>query len=198
MAMARPGDELAHPVTGERIIWRKVSADTQGALLEADLFAKPGAFVAAAHVHPNQEERFEILSGSLTVRVDGQERELRPGDVAVIPRGRPHQWWNSGDEEVHVLGQLRPALRTELFFETFFGLGHDGKTNSKGLPNPLQLAVLMQEYEDEMRLARPSPRMQKMIAAPLAAVGRLRGYRAWYPQYSGDVPTDASGSPTLP
>jgi hypothetical protein len=25
-----------------------------------------------------------------------------------------------------------------------------------------------------------------MIAAPLAAVGRLRGYRAWYPQYSGD------------
>jgi quercetin dioxygenase-like cupin family protein len=185
-------------VTGERIIWRKVSADTRGELLEGDLFAKPGAFVAAAHVHPNQEERFEILSGSLTLRLDGQERMLRPGDVAVIPPGRPHQWWNSGDEEVHVLGQFRPALRTEIFFETFFGLGQDGKTNRKGLPNPLQLAVLMREYEDEMRLARPPAVIQKIVSVPLAAVGRLRGYRAWYPQYSGDVPTDASGSPTLP
>jgi quercetin dioxygenase-like cupin family protein len=196
--MARAGDVLAHPVTGERIIWRKVSADTQGTLLEGDLFAKPGAFVAAPHVHPNQEERFELLSGSLTLRLDGQERMLRPGDVAVIPRGRPHQWWNSGDEEAHVLGQFRPALRTEIFFETFFGLGQDGKTNRKGLPNPLQLAVLMREYEDEMRLARPSPRMQKMIATPLAAVGRRMGYRAWYPQYSGAIATDASGAPRLP
>jgi quercetin dioxygenase-like cupin family protein len=191
--MARPGDVLEHPVTGERIIWRKVSADTQGALLAGDLFAKPGGFVAAAHVHPNQEERFEVLSGSLTLRLDGQERMLRQGDVAVIPQGRPHQWWNSGEEEAHLLGEFRPALRTEIFFETFFGLGRDGKTNRKGLPNPLQLAVLMQEYESEIRLARPSARIQKVIAAPFASAGRVLGYRAWYPRYSADMPPDASG-----
>jgi quercetin dioxygenase-like cupin family protein len=187
MTMVRPGDVLEHPVTGERVIWRKMAADTNGALLQGDLYAKPGAFVAAAHVHPNQQERFEVLSGSLTLQLDGQERTLSPGDVAVIPPGRPHRWWNSGEEEAHVLGELRPALRTEIFFETFFGLARDGKTNRKGLPGPLQLAVLLREYEHEMQLARPSPRIQKMLFGALAAAGRLRGYRARYPQYSSDL-----------
>lgn len=175
--MARAGDQLTHPVTGERVRWRQVAADTNGALLQADLFAKPGGFVAAAHVHPHQEERFEVVAGSLTLQVDRQERTLKAGDVAVIPRGRPHRWWNSGDEEVHVLGEFRPALRTEMFFETFFGLGQDGKTNRRGLPNPLQLAVLLREYDKELRLARPPAAVQKLLFAPLAGLGRMRGYR---------------------
>ena len=182
--MARAGDELTHPVTGERVRWRQVAADTDGALLQGDLFAKPGGFVAAAHVHPKQEERFEVVAGSLTLRVGRQERTLEAGDVAVIPAGRPHRWWNSGDREVHVLAEFMPALRTEVFFETFFGLGQDGKTNRKGLPNPLQLAVLLGEYDEEIRLARPPAAVQKVLFAPLARLGRTRGYRGWYPEYS--------------
>jgi quercetin dioxygenase-like cupin family protein len=184
--MAKSGDVLQHPVTGEKVIWRKVAADTQGQLLQGDLYAEPGGFVAAAHVHPNQEERFEVVSGRLRIRIDGEERLLSPGDVAVIPPGRPHVWWNAGDEVVHVVGEFRPALRTEMFFETFFGLATDGKTNRKGLPNPLRLAVLMREYEDELQLARPPLRAQKALFGPLAAVGRLLGYRGWYPKYSTD------------
>ena len=45
--MARPGDELRHPITGERIVWRQVARDTDGALLQADLFASPQASPAA-------------------------------------------------------------------------------------------------------------------------------------------------------
>lgn len=188
--MAKSGDVLQHPVTGEKVIWRKVAADTQGQLLQGDLYAEPGGFVAAAHVHPNQEERFEVVSGRLRIRIDGEERLLSPGDVAVIPPGRPHVWWNAGEEVVHVVGEFRPALRTEMFFETFFGLATDGKTNRKGLPNPLRLAVLMREYEDELQLARPPLRAQKVLFGPLAAVGRLLGYRGWYPKYSTDPLTE--------
>jgi quercetin dioxygenase-like cupin family protein len=184
--MARPGDVLEHPVTGERVIWRRVAAETQGELLQGDLFARPGGRPAAAHVHPNQEERFEVLAGTLTLRVDGEEGLLSPGDVAVIPAGKSHVWWNAGEDEVHVLGEFRPALRTEVFFETFFGLATDGKTNGKGLPNPVHLAVLMREYGDELHLASPPLMAQKAVFAPLAAVGRLFGYRGWYPRYSGD------------
>jgi quercetin dioxygenase-like cupin family protein len=184
--MARSGDVLQHPVTGERVIWRKVAADTQGELLQGDLFAEPGGFVAAAHIHPNQEERFEVLAGTLRIRIDGEERLLRAGDIAVVPPGRPHVWWNAGQEEVHVLGEFRPALRTEMFFETFFGLATDGKTNRKGLPNPMRLAVLMREYEEELQLARPSIRVQRAMFGPLAVVGRLLGYRSWYPRYSAE------------
>jgi quercetin dioxygenase-like cupin family protein len=188
--MAKSGDVLEHPVTGERVIWRKVAADTQGQLLQGDLFAQPGGSVAAAHVHPNQEERFEVLSGTLRLRVEGEERLLSPGDVAVITAGRSHVWWNAGEEDVHVLGEFRPALRTEVFFETFFGLASDGKTNRKGLPNPIHLAVLMREYQDELHLASPPLKVQRALFTPLAVVGKLLGYRGWYPKYSTDPLTE--------
>lgn len=186
--MAKSGDVIEHPVTGERVVWRTVAADSGGALLELELFAQPGGFVAAAHVHPKQEERFEVVSGTLAMLVDGEERTLGAGDVAVVPAGQPHAWWNAGPDEVRIRGEIRPALRTEHFFETFFALGRDGKTNRNGLPNPLQLAVLMREYEDEMRLARPPFAIQRLIFAPLAFIGRALGYRSHYPDPSASAP----------
>ena len=80
--MARSGDVLEHPVTGERLVWRRVAHDTDGRLLEGDVFARPGGHPAAAHVHPNQEERFRVLQGSVRLRVDGQETLLGPGESA--------------------------------------------------------------------------------------------------------------------
>jgi quercetin dioxygenase-like cupin family protein len=196
--MARPGQELRHPVTGERIIWHDVAGDTDGALLRGELFAAPGGFVAAEHVHPNQEERFELRAGTLRLRVDGVERVLRAGDVAVIPPGRPHVWWNAGEDEARLIAEFRPALRTEMFFETFFGLAQDGKVNRKGLPNLLQLAVLTREYEQEVRLARPSATMQTGLFAPLALLGRFLGYRGWYPQYTPQPVPKATVSREVP
>ncbi len=62
----------------------------------------------------------------------------------------------------------------------------------QGLPNPLQLAVLMRAYHDEVRLARPSPAIQSLLFNPLAIVGRLLGYRSSDPRYSAgsDRPAD--------
>lgn len=182
--MARPGDVLEHPVTGERLVWRQVARDTNGELLEGDMFARPGAHPAAAHVHPNQEERFQVLEGSIQLLVDGVETALRAGQRATVPAGRPHTWWNAGDEEAHLLVEVAPAMRTEMFFETFFGLATDGKTNSKGLPNLLSMAVILQEYDDEMRLARPPAVVQRALFGPLALLGRHLGYRGWYPEYT--------------
>jgi quercetin dioxygenase-like cupin family protein len=184
--MAKSGDELIHPVTGERLVWRRVSRDTGGELLEGDLFADPGGHPAAAHVHPNQRERFGVISGTIKLMVDGQESTLGVGEWAEVPIGRPHTWWNDSDEDAQVLVQFSPALRTEMFFETFFGLAKDGKTNSKGLPNVLSMAVALREYRDELRLARPPAAVQAVVFTPLALLGRAVGYRGWYPKYSAD------------
>ncbi len=182
--MAKPGDVLVHPVTGERIVWRQVARDTDGRLLEGDMFARPGAHPAAAHVHPKQEERFEVLAGSVKLRVDGDETTLSAGQRATVPAGIAHTWWNIGEDEAHLLVGITPALRSEMFFETFFGLAKDGKTNSKGLPNLLSMAVILREYEGEVRLAQPPFVVQRAVFGPLAALGRRRGYRGWYPEYT--------------
>jgi hypothetical protein len=90
-------------------------------------------------------------------------------------------WRNLGEEQAHIRVEWAPALRTEILFETFFGLARDGKTNRRGLPNLLRLAVILQEYDQEIGLARPAPGVQRVMFWPLALLGRRLGYRGWYP-----------------
>ena len=56
----------------------------------------------------------------------------------------------------------RPALQFEKLIETMFGLANDGKTNKKGLPNPLRLAVIANHHFDDVRLPFPPAWMQKL------------------------------------
>jgi hypothetical protein len=57
----------------------------------------------------------------------------------------------------------------------------DPKTGAPGL---LQLAVLGSEYRDVLRVTKPPWPVQRVVFGLLAPIGRLRGYRARYPQYS--------------
>lgn len=179
--MAKAGDIIEHPVTGERLIFRKTAQDTAGELLQGELIMKPHGFVAAAHIHPLQEERFEVLSGSIRFRMNGIEKEFQKGESIIVPAGTPHVWWNDSDMEARVLGEFRPALRTEEFFETFFGLAQAGKVDKKtGLPNPLILALIMREFKEEVCLAQPPLPVQNVLFGVLGSIGRLFGYRGRY------------------
>lgn len=180
--MVTSGDVLEHPVTGEKIVVRKTARDTGGELYQGDLYVQPKGFVAAEHIHPRQEEHFEVISGTLRGRVAGKDVFGGEGTKLVVPAGTPHIWWNSGAEELHVRVEFHPALRIESFFETYFSLAQDGKVNRKtGLPNPLQLAVIMRAYRNELILARPLPFVQTLLFGFLAFIGRLVGYKADHP-----------------
>ena len=180
--MARAGDELVNPVTGLRTVFRKTAQDTSGELLRVDWIGEPGWTTGPDYVHPRQEERFEVLSGKLGLRVEGVERVYSAGDVILAPAGSAHAAWNAGDDEVHVLVDFRPALRTERAFETLAGLARDGKTNKAGAPgNPLRLALVLRHFEDEIYFVRPPLAVQRVIFGTLARVARLLGYRAEYP-----------------
>lgn len=49
------------------------------------------------HTHPQAEETFYLLAGSMLLHVDGTEAELRAGGVAVIPREMPHAFLAGSD-----------------------------------------------------------------------------------------------------
>ena len=105
----------------------------------------------------------------------------------VVPSGTPHTWGIDGEEDAHVLVEFRPALNTETFFETMYGLARDGKVGENGVPPFLQTAVISSAYE--IYLPRPPIAMQKALFALLVPVGKLMGYRPSYPEYSGtDTP----------
>jgi quercetin dioxygenase-like cupin family protein len=179
--MAKSGDELVNPVTGLRTVFRKTAQETSGELLQVDWIGEPGWTTGPDHVHPLQEERFEVLSGKLGLRLGGVERVHGAGDVIVAPAGSPHAAWNAGHDEVHVLVDFRPALRTETAFETLASLARDGKTNRAGVPkNPLRFALILRHFEGEIYFVRPPLAVQRVILGPLAKVARLLGYRAEY------------------
>lgn len=185
--MARAGESTENPITKERFVWRQTASDTQGALLQFDLHLQPGAKVGAAHIHPHQEERFVVQSGRIRLMSGGQVQSLGVGDTAVVPPRTPHAWWNEGAEPAHAIVDLRPALHSETFFETFCGLARDGKGNPKtGLPaNPLQLAVLFDTYKQEFGFASAWQRvLLNPVLSALAVIGYRRGFRGRYPAYS--------------
>ncbi len=180
--MVRPGDELLNPATGLRTVFRETARCTGGELLQVDWIGAPGWASGPDHVHPHQEERFEVLCGRLGLRVNGVEVVHDPGDVIVAPAGSPHAAWNAGDEDVHVLVDFRPALRTEVAFETLVCLARAGKTTGAGVPrNPLRLALILRHFEEEIHLVRPPLAVQRVVFGALARLGKLIGYRPEYP-----------------
>jgi quercetin dioxygenase-like cupin family protein len=183
--MAKAGEKIYNPIQDDRIVFRETAQDTGGELLRGELVVSPGGG-NPLHVHPRQEEHFEVLSGTLGVQVGQEHRSLAEGEEATVPPGVPHRWSHEAGEEARVLIELRPALNTEIFFETHYGLARDGKTDENGIPNLLQQAVTLNGVNrGEIYLAWPPVPVQKAVLAALAPVGRLLGYRDHYPKYSG-------------
>ena len=178
--MIYAGQTIENPVTGERLCFLKTSRETNGEAVVVDVTVQPNGFVAAAHVHPSQDERFTITAGKVAFKLDGQEIVAKPGDVVLVPAGTSHKFWNAGDEEARFVTEVRPALQFEQLIETMFSLAADGKTNKKGMPNPLRLAVIANAHFDDVRLPFPPAFVQKMGLALGAPVGRMLGYRSTY------------------
>jgi len=185
--MLHAGDTIENPVTGERLVFEKTSADTGGEYVSFECFVEPSGFVAAAHVHPYQQERFEVIEGSVTFRIDDQEITASPGDPILVAAGRKHQFWNAGDVTAGFACEVRPALQFEQLIETMFSLAQAGKTNEKGMPNPLRLAVIARAHFDTVRLPFPPAWMQRVGLALGAPLGRLLGYTPTYARERGQV-----------
>jgi quercetin dioxygenase-like cupin family protein len=171
-----PGERLENRVTREAIVFHRTAAQTNGEEVFIEVIVQPNGFVAAAHVHPHQTERFEVLEGSLGLRIGDEELIATPGDVAVVAPGTVHRFWNAGDQEARFHAEVRPALQFESLIETMFALAEDGKTNRKGMPNPLRLAVIAKAHFDTVRLPFPPAVVQRVALALGSPLGRALGY----------------------
>ena len=172
---ATPSDEIVNPRSGERIVFRDTGSD----VLRMEYVAEAGAAGPPEHIHPEQEERFEVAAGAARFRVDGRDVVLSAGDKASVPAGTPHTFANAGGGELRMAIEIEPARDMRSFFETLFALGRAGKTDARGRAGLLQDAVLAREYG--VFLARPPVWMQRPVIALLAMVGRMAGKRAKAP-----------------
>lgn len=176
--MSQAQREIHNPRTGQRMRFLLTAAETNGELLRIETVNPPTGVFEPLHVHPHQETRAEVVSGTLQFVVDGQGRRLHPGEAITIPAGTPHHFANDGDEEAVAIQEARPALRTAEFFETYFDLAERGELDEYGKPSLLRLAVLGPAFADEIRLVNPPWPLQRAAFALLGPIAHLRGYRA--------------------
>ncbi|MDQ3834379.1 MAG: cupin domain-containing protein [Actinomycetota bacterium] len=181
--MSKAGDIVENPVTGERAVARVGTEESGGELLEVDLYVRPGGAVVGEHVHPIIEEAFTVVRGRVGFRIAGHESIAELNKRLVVPPGVAHDWWNAGEEEAHVIVEIRPGLRFEEMAKNLYGLAQDGKTNAKGMPNLLQSAILVREFEDVMYFTKPPRVVQRLLFGPLAVTARALGYKGSYPKY---------------
>jgi mannose-6-phosphate isomerase-like protein (cupin superfamily) len=61
------------------------------------------------HYHIRTEEIYYITHGTGRMRIDGEEREVGPGDAIAIPPGAKHKLWNTGAAPLRLLCCCAPA-----------------------------------------------------------------------------------------
>ena len=194
--MAFPGQVLDNPLSGERFIFSQTTADTGGELLAVEFVVAPDGHVPGGHVHPVQEEQFEVVSGRMRFKKGRKTILAGPGDTLVVPPVTYHRFANAGDGPAVIRVEVRPALKMEQLWETTVALAEEGRTFRSGLPRPLELALFMREFEHEVQ-APFAPGAVRAATAPLAWLATRRGltrrYRA--PGNQHQTPKPASTRP---
>jgi quercetin dioxygenase-like cupin family protein len=139
--MAEAGQEI-HGQAGFRLRLIQTGAETDGELLEMEATYSGTGGMPPEHLHPRQQERFEVLEGTIWAIVDGDERTYQAGDSFEVPAGTPHQMGAQGSSRVR--WEVRPALRTAEFFERLHGSGPD---SARGMG-----AGFFEEFSEEFRI----------------------------------------------
>jgi len=170
--MAKPGDVLMVPEIGLRAEFRATAESTDGEYLEVDVIGRPKGFIRAAHVHPGQSERHEVIAGAMKVGFNGATRILRPGDSIEIPPDTTHTQLPAGDGPGHIRVTVRPAGRTEAFLERLQELSRTGQLTRFGFLRPVAGARLVLELGDAGHAARPPLRVQQAVARAILGASR--------------------------
>jgi quercetin dioxygenase-like cupin family protein len=110
-------EPLINPFTGQVI--RFVEQTEERLVMESTYRA--GGAPAPPHFHPDQEEHFSVIEGSVRSNVGGEERVLTAGDELLVPAGTMHDFGGVEHEGGSVVWEVRPPLRTWEFFTALFG-----------------------------------------------------------------------------
>jgi quercetin dioxygenase-like cupin family protein len=101
------------------------------------------AAMPAAHSHDGFEETNYGLAGVTTFTVDGEQRELHPGEVVFIPRGAVHAFENRHGADARFLAVVTPGLLGPEYFHEIAAVLADA---TGGPPDPAAIGDVMRRH----------------------------------------------------
>jgi quercetin dioxygenase-like cupin family protein len=128
------------------------------------------------HIHFEEDERGEVVSGTLSAVVDGKHLVLKAGDSGHFPKGSAHRWWNDGDEELVLKGTVTPAVDLDRYLQALFEVLNAGPANR---PPLFYMAHVLHRHR-KTQLALVVPRVVQRILFPIIVLlgtllGKYRG-----------------------
>lgn len=124
-----------------------------------------------------------MVRGQVGFTLGRRHEVAEPGQSLEAAPRVVHDWWNAGETEGQVRVEVEPAARFEAAIRHVFCLAQDGKTDQKGMPGLLQLALFAREFDDVIRFTRPPRLLQRLLFLVLAPLARRRGFQGNYPEY---------------
>jgi quercetin dioxygenase-like cupin family protein len=182
--MATKGQVLVNSNSGDEYEFLQTSKDTNGKSMSLKLTLKTKGELVPNHLHILQDEHFEVISGKLTVILDGKSQILEAGQSINLPKYSRHNHYNNHDEELVIIQTVSPALDFENLMENLIGLTADGKMPN-GKAGLVQELVTLKYLDSKSYLADIPIAIQNILMNLVAPIARLFGYRAIYQKYSG-------------
>lgn len=180
---ASGGNVIVNPLSGERIVIRQ--AAPAGGVLAWELTLAPGGRVPSAHRHPEQEECFTVLAGTLRFRLGWHRLTAGPGATVRVPPGTVHHFANPGSTVARVAVTTVPALSMAELLATAAALAQQQHAAGRRLPRLADLLLFMRDFEREVQapylpagVARLATRAGARLAARLGAGSRYLRLRA--------------------
>jgi mannose-6-phosphate isomerase-like protein (cupin superfamily) len=143
-----------HPVIGMQWEFTRATGEPSDDLFESTNWLDARMPGPPVHVHPNAEESFEVIVGSLDVFKNGKWTTLRPGETAIVPPGVKGTFRNTHDEPAKAVVRIRPAGRSEAFFRDMHRLTQEGMAKRFPPKEPrtsIYAAMLYDRYPDFIR-----------------------------------------------
>jgi quercetin dioxygenase-like cupin family protein len=179
------GDPTSTEVFEDPVLRYRYRFSRAGDMLSVEMWADPGGGVTIQHFHPRIEERFEVLDGEVTFKVNGKKLKAGPGERAVAKPGDRHTFENTGTGVAHLRCEAEPALELQEFLQEAAALSQAGKFTRRGFPKGLGALLEAAEFADRYRetvvftdVAFPPPALQGPLLGPLARFQRRRRARA--------------------
>lgn len=144
----------------------------EGTNLWVETWFEDGAHLPE-HFHPTLEEHWEILQGTVQLKLDGRWRELTVADGAVaVARHIPHELRNTSGAEAHARTKVTPAGHLQEFLTEAAVASRDGLITRRNLPTSLRaglwLAAFAQRFQHETVITSPPPALQRLIVPVVA------------------------------
>ena len=156
--------------TGEILVMRRVR-DAQGQIvLSLDGSLPPGTNGPPLHVHFHEHEQGIVKAGTLGAQIGTDKFVVPAGGTVVLPAGRPHRWWNAGDDLLEFSGHVVP-VDLDRYLQAVFAV----LNASDGRPPLFYLAHVLWRHRDTQLLSIPPPAIQRILLPVVLIIGRILG-----------------------